>query len=217
MLQPRGEVAQERQGARSRRRRCTRAPRSTCTPRRCCPTTTAPTCTSGWCSTSGWRTASRSTNWRRCTRNWSTASAVPTDPVKALLDTHRLRILAEPLGVARIDAVERIDPAAVQAESADRSRRASSSSCRRARAGGWRGRTGCGSRRSGRPRVRGRSGCGRSSRSWGAKRRDGIDALSGQYRQQALDERSGSFDQHDIVDRRAAQAHSSTVLLKLLL
>jgi len=28
----------------------------------------------------------------------------PTDPVKALLDTHRLRILAEPLGVARIDA-----------------------------------------------------------------------------------------------------------------
>jgi transcription-repair coupling factor (superfamily II helicase) len=28
----------------------------------------------------------------------------PTDPVKALLDTHRLRILAEPLGVVRIDA-----------------------------------------------------------------------------------------------------------------
>jgi len=28
----------------------------------------------------------------------------PTDPVKALLDTHRLRILAEPLGVSRIDA-----------------------------------------------------------------------------------------------------------------
>ncbi|MEO8040704.1 MAG: TRCF domain-containing protein, partial [Betaproteobacteria bacterium] len=28
----------------------------------------------------------------------------PTDPVKALLDTHRLRLLAEPLGVSRIDA-----------------------------------------------------------------------------------------------------------------
>ena len=55
--QRRGEVAQSRQGARSRAAARRSLPRSICTRRRCCRRPTAPTFTSGWCSTSGSPTA----------------------------------------------------------------------------------------------------------------------------------------------------------------
>jgi transcription-repair coupling factor (superfamily II helicase) len=59
---------------------------------------------------------------RACAKNWSTASA-RCRPDPALLETHRLRSPAKPLGMAKIDAGPARRSKSVRAQPADRAGR----------------------------------------------------------------------------------------------
>ena len=52
------------------------------------------------------RTATTKTSSTCCAKSWSTASASLPEQARALVDSHRLRILGKPLGIARIDATD---------------------------------------------------------------------------------------------------------------
>ena len=97
-----------------------RRPRSTCTRRRCCPTPTAATCTSGCRSTSGSRARARPSRSTRCSRRSPTASASCRRRAQTLFDVHRLRVLAKPYGVIKIDAGAAADDDQLRAEPAGR-------------------------------------------------------------------------------------------------
>jgi transcription-repair coupling factor (superfamily II helicase) len=79
-------------------------PRSTCTCRPSCPSGIATTSTSGSCCTSGSRAWNRSTSSTRSRRSSSTASGPRPTRRRRCLPSHRLRLLARPLGVRKVDA-----------------------------------------------------------------------------------------------------------------
>ena len=65
-----------------------------------------------------------------CRRNSSTASASCRRPARALIETHRLRLLAQPLGVKKIDASGDAIVHPVRAQAAVRDREAHRAACR---------------------------------------------------------------------------------------
>ena len=85
---------------------------------------TAATCTSGSSSTSGSRTARPRTSSRRMQEELVDRFGRPPEPAQALIACHRLRLVAKPMGVVKIDAGPGAQHAAVRQGPAVRRRRA---------------------------------------------------------------------------------------------
>ena len=99
--------AEGRQGARpavAAGRLSAPPPRSTCTSPPCCPTTTAATCTSACRCTSAWPTAETPARIDALLEEVTDRFGKLPPQGQTLFDTHRLRVLAKPYGVVKIDA-----------------------------------------------------------------------------------------------------------------
>ena len=106
-------------------------PRSTCTRPRCCPTPTAATCTRGCRCTSAWPRAEQAEQIDAMLEEITDRFGKLPPQGQTLFDTHRLRVLAKPYGVTKIDAGAEADGHQLPPEPAGRRACASSSWCRR--------------------------------------------------------------------------------------
>ena len=108
-----------------------RRPRSTCMRRRCCPTPTAATCTCACRSTSGWRRAEDAEQIDALLEEITDRFGKLPPQGQTLFDVHRLRVLARPYGVLKIDAAPKRDRRSPSGRTRRSTRCASSSWCRR--------------------------------------------------------------------------------------
>ena len=120
-------------------------PRSTCTRRRCCPTPTAATCTRGSRCTSGWPRASKAEQIDALLEEITDRFGKLPPQGQTLFDAHRLRVLAKPYGVIKIDAGAEADGDHLPARTRRSTRCASSSWCRRTATSSWPATTSCAS------------------------------------------------------------------------